>query len=147
MLRYRETIDAPVTAEAAFDYVARLENLTDWDPGTKRSVQAVGEGPGAGSEYDVVVGGPAGDIALRYRVTSSSRPSHVAFEAESKSFRSADSIDIEAAGDGSRVTYDARLQLKGLIVLATPIMWFIFRRTGQRGGDGLRRALQRLAST
>lgn len=44
-------------------------------------------------------------------------------------------------GDGAIVTYDAALELKGLLKLAEPIMKLLFKRIGRQADNGLHQAL------
>ena len=54
---------------------------------------------------------------------------------------SVDVVTVDADGNGSAVTYDAMLTLKGLMKIGSPILDVMFRRIGDRAG-GLRVAIQ-----
>jgi hypothetical protein len=50
---------------------------------------------------------------------------------------SKDTITVEADGDGSIVTYDAELRLKGLLGLSDPLLGLTFNQIGDRAAAGL----------
>ena len=49
---------------------------------------------------------------------------------------------VEASGDGSLVTYDADLQLRGVLRIGDPLLALGFGRIGDRAAAGLRDALE-----
>jgi len=52
-----------------------------------------------------------------------------------------DEIRLEGTREGTRVTYDAQLELKGLLALADPILGLVFRSVGDKAVAGLRTTL------
>lgn len=73
----------------------------------------------------------------RYRTTVESTKSP-----EEASIRSTDEIRFVATNDGSRVTYEADLQLKTPFGrLMDPLLALAFRRIGARAAAGLREGL------
>ena len=62
-------------------------------------------------------------------------------EAHSSTVHSLDEIRFEATPNGTRITYDARLELKGLLALADPILGLLFRGIGDKAVAGLRDTL------
>jgi hypothetical protein len=50
---------------------------------------------------------------------------------------SEDTISVEADGNGSIVTYDAVLKLKGLLGLSDPLLGLSFKQIGDRAAVGL----------
>ncbi|NQY56759.1 MAG: SRPBCC family protein [Ilumatobacteraceae bacterium] len=142
MARYVVRVRTSMTPTEAFAYMADLRNFAEWDPGVVEVEQLQGDGAGAESSFDVVVKLPAGTLALRYDT--------VAFDAESTTMTafaenlwltSEDSITAEVDGDGSIVTYDAELRLKGLLGLSDPLLGVTFRQIGDRAAAGLIDAL------
>jgi len=59
--------------------------------------------------------------------------------------RSVDEVRVDPASDppseGAVVTYDARLEPRGMLRLADPLLGLAFRRIGDRAAAGLRRVL------
>ena len=139
MARYLVRIRSPKSPDEAFAYMANLENFAEWDPGVTRAEQVEGEGPGPGAAYDVTVKGLR--APLRYRTTRFEPPNSIVALAESRFLTSLDTITIESDGEGSIVTYDAKLTLNGPLALADPILGLSFGRIGDRATAGLIRVL------
>ncbi len=139
MARYLVRIRSPKLPDETFAYMANLENFAEWDPGVARAEQVEGEGPGPGAAYDVTVKGLR--KPLRYRSTHFEPSSSIVALAESRFLTSLDTITIESDGEGSIVTYDAKLTLNGPLALADPILGLSFGRIGDRATAGLIRVL------
>ena len=120
--------------------MANLTNFAEWDPGVTRVEQVEGEGPGPDAAYDVTVKGMR--TPLRYRTTLFEPPRSIVALAESRLLTSLDTITVEDDGEGSIVTYDAKLTLNGLAGLADPILGLSFGRIGDRATVGLIRVLE-----
>jgi len=137
MARYVTTVRTPQTVEEAFAYMADLRHFADWDPGVKKVVQVKGDGGGAGTAFDVTVSG----TTLRY-VTEVHEPStRLVAVAKSRTLTSTDTITVETDAGTTLVTYDALLELNGVLRLADPVLGLVFRRIGDRAIAGLRRVL------
>ena len=81
-------------------------------------------------------------VPFEYRIVAFDPLRRVVVQAENGTLRSTDEIRVEAAtGGGCTVTYDARLEPRGLAVLAGPLLVPMFRRIGDRAMVGLRSAL------
>ena len=142
MARFVTHVRSPLPVDEAFDYMSDLTNFARWDPGVRRVDQVVGAGPGRGSEYDVEVDGIGGTMTLRYRVTSHRPPREVVAEASTSLLRSYDQITVSPTEtDGSVVTYDAELTLRGVLALADPLLGPVFDRIGRKAEKGLVEAL------
>lgn len=138
MARFTITIRTPWSQERAFDYVADFRNFERWDPGVKSSTLAVGDEPGAGAAYDVKVPG----TVLRYETREFERPSRTAIEATSALLHSYDTVQVAPAEDGSEVVYDASLELNGVLGVADPLVGLFFKRTVDKAGAGLAKAME-----
>lgn len=142
MARYRCTIDSPLPADEAFDYMARFSNATEWDPSAVRA-RTITDGPvRVGSEFEVVVRSFGRELPWLYRVTEHDRPRRVVVRAERGSIVSEDTITVTALpGGGSAVTYDAEVRTSGWSRLLDPLLAVAFRRIGAAAEGGLRREL------
>ena len=140
MARYITTVRTQLTPEEAFEYMADLRNFAEWDPGVKKVEQVVGNGGGADTEFDVTV------TTMRYRTTVFNPTTELVAVAKTRMLKSTDRITItrEAVGGnhGTLVTYDADLQLNGVLRLADPLLRLAFGRIGDRAAAGLRRVLK-----
>lgn len=141
MARYTTSVRSPLSPEEAFAYMADLRNLAIWDPGVRRVVQVVGEGPGPDAAFEVTVGGRR-DMLFRYETVEYDAPGWFVVRAVTSQFESEDRVSVAPIPGGCVVTYDAELRLRGLLGLADPALGLAFRRIGDRAKDGLVRALE-----
>ena len=143
MARYLTHVRTPMAPAEAFAYMADLTNFAEWDPGVDRVDQVQGDGPGPDASFDVAVKALGRSITLRYDIVSYDAPGSVVAFAENSLLSSRDTITVEQdeAGSGSVVTYDAVLELKGLLGLADPLLGLSFNKIGDRAAAGLVSAL------
>ena len=152
MACYVVHVRTPMPPNEAFAYMADLTNFADWDPGVDRVEQVEGDGPGPGAAFDVAVKAPGRTMTLRYDTIAfddAAATMTMTAYAENAMLTSEDAITVEADGDGSIVTYDAELKLKGLLGLADPLLGLTFSQIGDRAAAGLVEALagERIASS
>jgi len=152
MACYVVHVRTPMPPNEAFAYMADLTNFADWDPGVDRVEQVEGDGPGPGAAFDVAVKVPGRTMTLRYDTIAfddAAATMTMTAYAENAMLTSEDAITVEADGDGSIVTYDAELKLKGLLGLADPLLGLTFSQIGDRAAAGLVEALagERIASS
>lgn len=137
MARYVTTIRSPWPAEEVFEYMADARNFADWDPGVTSSKLVAGDEPGIDAAYSVSVTG----TTLRYVTKEYDAPWRAVLEARSFFLRSLDVIEVRKVGEGCEVTYDAELELSGLLGLADPVLGLVFGRIGDRAAAGMAVAL------
>jgi NAD(P)-dependent dehydrogenase (short-subunit alcohol dehydrogenase family) len=142
MARYRGTVISTRSAEDAFDYMADFANAGSWDPGTASAARVDSGEVGMGSVFRLEVRIGSRTTPLDYRIVAFERPHRVVLLGESATIRSEDTVTVVPAADGGSIlTYDAELTLKGSFALANPFLGLVFDRIGDKGVDGLRRAL------
>lgn len=142
MARYTTTVSSARSPEEAFLFMADFRNVESWDPGVSKVVQAAGEGPGPEAAYDVSASGRV----LRYEVREYVPSTRVVFEAETPRVWIRDVVEVSSTSPGSAVLYDATVELKGLWMVANPLLSLAFKRMGDRAAAGLRRALEAVAT-
>ena len=142
MARYVVHVRTPMPPAEAFAYMADLRNFAEWDPGVNQVTQVAGDGAGPESSFDVGVALPGWTMTLRYDTVAydDDTTTMTAF-AENALFTSEDTISVVGDGDGSVVTYDAELKLKGLLGLSDPVLALTFNRIGDRAAARLIEAL------
>lgn len=141
MAHYRGTVDSALPVEAAFDYMAEFANVRAWDP-TVAEARALQEGaPALGSRFFVRVRWLGRDLPLTYEIVEFEPPRRLVLRAENATSISEDTVEVEPQGRGSRLTYDARVRLKGAARLLDPLLGLAFRRLGDNAAAGLRREL------
>lgn len=143
MPHYWTSVTTPRRPDDAFEYMASFENIADWDPGVIRA-ERIGSGElGVGSRFRVVVSSAGRPLPLEYRITEFEPPRRVLLVAETSTLRSVDEITVAPTPSGASVTYDANLELLGLLRIFNPALVLVFNRIGGRAAAGLRREMQR----
>ena len=142
MAHYLVSVRTPMAPAEAFAYMADLTHFAEWDPGVTRAKQVKGNGPGADAAFDVAVKAFGRTITLRYDIVAFDSPNTVTAFAENSVMSSKDTITVTPAeGNGSIVTYDAVLKLKGPLGLFDPLLRKSFDKIGDRAAAGLIAAL------
>jgi len=139
--RYVDAIDLTLPLEEAFDYLADFSRTAEWDPGVAEAKRLT---PGAirlGSRFRVTVAFLGRRVPLEYRITEFERPSRLVLVGGNGSLRSIDEITFVARPGGTRICYEARLELSGLGRLADPLLDLLFQRIGRVAVRGLRERL------
>ena len=142
MPHYNDNVPSKLSQEEVFDYMADFANAEKWDPGTKSSKQLDSGKIGVGAQFELMVEFNGNVRPFTYRITEYERPTRVVVEAETDSVKLVDTMTTTtAAGEGSVLEYDARMDLKGLLKLTTPITAIMFKRLCEKGRNGLEREL------
>jgi hypothetical protein len=140
--RYVATVATTRSVEEAFDYLADFSSVRDWDP-TAVSAENLSGRVGAGAEFRVVVRFAGRENEFVYETVEFERPTRIVLRAESSTVVSLDTIGFRAAAGATEVTYDAKLEPKGLTKLAGPVLGLLFKRLGDNAAAGLERELNR----
>jgi len=139
--RYKAQVAARGGQHEVFEYLADFSNAQEWDPSV-RSAERLDAGEiKVGSTFRLVVDFMGRSSALVYAITELEPSRLVTFSGESSTVTSLDTITFEPAAQGTTVTYDADLQLKGLLKLADPLLAVAFKRIADNALAGLRRQL------
>jgi carbon monoxide dehydrogenase subunit G len=141
MPRYLTSVPTAWSPAEAFGFMADVRNFARWDPGVESVSVVAGDGPGLGASYDVVVRAGPGRLVLRYVVEEWDAPRRLLLVAQSTTLRSVDEIRVEPADAGALVTYDAQLDLRGVLGVGNVLLGLVFGRVGDRAAAGLRRVL------
>lgn len=143
MAHYRGTVTTDWTPEQAFAYLADARNFAEWDPGTERSTleNAATPGPGATYAVQVHVGPPT--ITLHYLTVRHEPPHRVTLRAVHPTMELVDDITVDVVDGVTTVTYDATVGLRGVARVLGPLIDRGFRKTAEKGANGLRARLAR----
>lgn len=144
MARYRTTVFTEAPPAQAFAYLADFANVVAWDPGVVEARRLGGRRLDVGARFHVVAAFLGRRVPIVYEVEHFDAPKRVLLVGRADGFRSIDTIEVEPAGRGARVTYDAVLELDGWRRLADPLLQLAFQVVGRRAASGLRRALAAL---
>jgi carbon monoxide dehydrogenase subunit G len=140
MARYVTTVHTPRPPDEAFAFMADIEGFARWDPGISHARRVGGVDGVPGATYDLTIAGWPSTV-LRYTVTDADAPRRLRLTCATATLRSIDDISVAPADGGARVTYDARLELRGPLRWFDPILARVFRRIGDRAASGLTAAL------
>jgi carbon monoxide dehydrogenase subunit G len=141
MAHYKASVDTPRPPDEAYAYLSDFSTTEEWDPGVVEA-DRVGNAPVCeGTEFRLVAAFLGRKTPLTYRIIEYDPPNAVTFRGENSSVISLDRITFEPSDGGTRVTYDAELELKGPFRLAEPLLALAFRRVGNRALAGMRKTL------
>jgi uncharacterized protein YndB with AHSA1/START domain len=130
-----------MSVEEAFDYLADFSRTAEWDPSVVDARRLTRGRVRLGASFRVVVSFLGRRVPLEYRITEFERPSRLVLSGGDSSLRSIDEITFVPRPGGTRVTYEARLELTGIRRLADPILDVLFQRIGRLAVRGLRERL------
>lgn len=142
MADYTTTVDTPLDPADAFAYLADFSNVAEWDPGVREASRAEAGPVAEGSRFDVTMSIFGRASTLTYRVMRYTEPELVELQASNALLESHDVITVEPWGSGSRVTYHARVLLRGPLAVLDPLLRLAFKPVGDRAAAGLRDALK-----
>lgn len=144
MARYTGTVESVHPPEAVWKYLADLRSVGQWDPSVRRVELVAGQPRAVGAAYALEVGFLGRATELPYRIAETDPPHRVVFTAETDSVTVRDEARIEPAGaGGSRVTWDADLQLRGARRVFELPLRLAFARLGRAAQRGLAEKLNR----
>jgi Polyketide cyclase / dehydrase and lipid transport len=135
-----KTVTTTWSPERAFAYMADFSHTAEWDPGVAAATRVDGGDIGEGSAFEltVLIGGR--QFPMRYEVTDYA-PGRVIFSSRSATLESVDTVTVTRQGDTSEVTYDARINFRGLLRIADPLLALGFRSVAVRAIRGLEHRL------
>jgi carbon monoxide dehydrogenase subunit G len=139
MAHYRASIDIQRPRDDVFAYLSDFSTTREWDPGVVETERLNGQAVGVGTEFRLVAEFLGRKNELIYRIVEYDRPHAVTLLGENATVVSRDRITFADVPEGTRVTYDADLALKGLLRIADPVLALAFKRVGERALVGLRR--------
>lgn len=141
MARYLGTVTSPRSLEDVYAYMADFSNAREWDPSVVRASVLDGTPGEVGCRFEIEVKTPGGSNVLVYETKQAERPNRIVLFARTGTISSEDVISLKPLGEGTELTYDADLRLRGPLRLADPLLGIFFRRLAGNAADGLRREL------
>jgi carbon monoxide dehydrogenase subunit G len=141
------TVDRPLGA--VFAYLADFSTTSEWDPGTVKTVRESGDGS-VGTRYRNTSTFAGRQTELTYVVEERLENALIRLRGENSTVVAHDTMRFDAvpagAGPdlGTRVTYTADFDFKGLTRFVGPLLAPAFKRLGDEAEKGMREALLRL---
>jgi len=131
-----KTVTTTWTPDRAFAYMADFSHAAEWDPGVAEATR-VDTGPvGQGSEFDLIVLVAGRRVPMRYEITDYA-PGRVTFSSHSANLESVDTVTVISQGTTTEVTYDARINFRGVLRIADPLLILAFHGVADRAIRGL----------
>lgn len=143
MAYYHATVESRSPAAETFGYLATFSNAAEWDPGVLAGEQLDAGPPRAGSRFRLKVPFLGARMSLTYEIITLVPGQEVLVRATSALLRSTDRIVVTGAADGSTVSYDAEVRLRGPLQVLDPLLRPGFRVVAERAAAGLAGALSR----
>jgi Polyketide cyclase / dehydrase and lipid transport len=141
MARYQATVPSARPPAETFAYLATFSNAAQWDPGVLAGEQ-LDPGPvGPGTRFRLVVPFLGRRMPLTYQVASYQPGHSVELTATSGLLRATDRIAVTGNADGSAVSYEAEVRLRGPLGVLDPLLRPGFRAVASRAAAGLAQAL------
>lgn len=143
----KRTITTELPVDRVFPYLADFSNAEEWDPGTRSSIPLEDGEPAVGSAYDLVVTFGSRTLPMTYRITELETNKRLELVGDGSTTRAVDTMTFcPTADNGTVVTYQADIRLKGMLRFAEPFLGKKFDELGNEAESGLRSAFDRLAS-
>ncbi len=142
MADYRAVVTTEWPIEVAFEYLARFDNVAEWDPGVSEARSLSPRAPAQGAKFEVMASFLGRSVPLVYETLELSAPNRVVLRAETSTVTSLDTLTFTRRDGETEVVYDAELSLKGPLKLVDPLLSLAFGRLGDRARDGLAQRLR-----
>ncbi|MGO8981769.1 MAG: SRPBCC family protein [Streptosporangiaceae bacterium] len=141
MAYHHAAVESRSSAPETFGYLATFSNAAEWDAGVLAG-QQLDPGPAkTGSRFRLVVPFPGVRMPLTYKVIRFVPDREVLLHATNVVLRSTDRIMVTGAADGSTVSYQAEVRLRGPLQALDPTLRAGFRGVAERAAAGLGRVL------
>ena len=143
MIRFRGQLDVGCSPEHAFELLADMTDLDQWNPNVTSSRRIEGDRLVPGSRYEsVIVRGP-----MRMRAESTlvevEAGRKVRYEGSISIFYSVDELNFEATEQGCRITFSNESRGPGWLRLLEPLLDAAFQPQARKAVVGARRHLER----
>jgi carbon monoxide dehydrogenase subunit G len=143
-MKISRTVEVDTPLDKVFPYLSDFTTTTEWDPGSVRTVRVSGDG-GVGTTYHNTSTFNGRETELVYEVTELEENRRFALRGENKTVVARDTMEFaETASRGSRVTYTADFDFKGLAKLVAPFLGGAFKKLGDEAERGLHEHLSAL---
>ena len=143
-MQISRTVEVDTPLEKVFAYLSDFTTTTEWDPGSVRTVRVSGDG-GVGTTYHNTSTFNGRETELVYEVIELVPQEKFALRGENKTVVANDTMEFASTTTGgSRVTYTADFDFKGLVKLLAPLLGGAFKKLGDEAERGLREHLSAL---
>ena len=142
-MKLQRSVETSASPAVVFAYLSDFTHTNEWDPGTVRTILVSGDG-GVGTTYANTSKFLGRETELTYEVEKHQPDSLFALRGENKSVVAHDTMEIVATATGSKVTYTADFEFKGLGKFVAPLLAPALKKLGDEAENGLRENLGKL---
>lgn len=146
-LEHMTTIERTVNVDRplpdVFAFLSDFTTTNEWDPGTVQTVRVSGDG-GVGTAYHNTSKFAGRETELTYVVERLEPQQLFALRGENKTLVAHDTLTFRETPTGTEVKYVAEFDFKGLAKFIAPLLAPAFKKLGDEGAAGMKRALERL---
>lgn len=142
-MKLQRSVETTARPAQVFAYLSDFTNTDEWDPGTVHTELVSGDG-GVGTTYLNTSTFMGRETQLTYVVQTHEPDRLFALRGENDTVVAHDSMEIAPLGDGSRVTYTADFEFKGVARLVAPLLKPALKKLGDEAEEGLRSGLSTL---
>jgi hypothetical protein len=144
MARYMTSMLISRSTGDTFAFISDLRNAPTWDPQTVAAYK-MSEGPiGTGTRFCLVGRLFGYRLNLPYEIGRYDPPRELVIAGETALLRYQDRITLVSDDLGTRLTYEAHLDLKGVFRLANPLLALLLPRIGDAATRGMAAAVEHL---
>lgn len=145
MIRVERVVEAGIAPEHAAAFLLDFASTAIWDPHTVEC-RRIDTGPvDVGARYRNVQRIAGRESELEYTVAQYIPGRLISLDGEGTSVAARDTIDIQASGTGTRVTYTAHFAFTGAQRRAEPLLRLVIKRIADDGAKGMAIALRSIA--
>ncbi|MBD3915680.1 SRPBCC family protein [Nocardioides hwasunensis] len=146
MTTVSRTFDVHPEPAVVVDYLKDFSNAEEWDPGTESCTRNDSGPVQVGSTWHNTSKIAGVSTELTYTLEQLTADT-IVLVGRNDTATSTDTITVvpNPDGSGSRVTYEAVIELKGAAKIADPIMKIVFEKIGGDTEDDMTNVLNRLA--
>lgn len=141
MTLLQEEIEVARSPAECFRYLLDFSTAEQWDPGVYRGSKVTPGRPEPGTEFDVLLDTPGRRTPMRYHLEERVDNERLVLTGKAERVQAHDTITLEPAGSGTRITYTAELSFSGPAGTLEPALKPALKRMGRRAVDGLKTAL------
>ena len=143
MTTITRTFTVSPSPDVVVDYLKDFTHAEEWDPGTESCRRLDSGEVAVGSRWHNTSKVAGVTTELTYELTELTAD-RIVLVGTNDSATSTDTITVRPHAEGSEVTYEAVIEMKGAAKLATPIVKLVFEKIGSDTEDDMVKVLNRL---
>lgn len=129
--------------ERVFDFISDFRHAPLWDPRT-REVRLLDDLPiRRGTRFSLTAAVFGLTLELPYTILEYQRPTKLVFAGTTALFDYRERVTISPVREGTRIEWDAHMQLRSVLALGNPVLALLYQHIGDDAVGGIAAALER----